>query len=170
MKIKNEKGFTLVELLAVIIILGVLLVIAVPAVSSYINDSRKNVYITTAKEYIKEAEKKVLSKEYKFYDKDTTYYIHIKNIPLENDGRSPYGEWLDAYVAVAYKGNSEWVYSWTSIDEQGFKVDLTDSNELDVDAIYKVNGSDMSLDNKVAIGERTKFVLIDKNGDMLNDY
>jgi prepilin-type N-terminal cleavage/methylation domain-containing protein len=167
---KNEKGFTLVELLAVIVILGILMVIAIPAVSNYINDSRKNVYISTAKEYVKEAEKKILSKEYKFYDKDTTYYIHINNLPLENDGRSPYGEWIDAYVAVAYNGNSEWVFSWTSLDEQGFKIDLTDRNELDADAIYKVNGKDMSLDNKVSIGTRNKFVLINKDGDMLSDY
>ena len=46
-KVKNsKKGFTLIELLAVIIILGVLLLIAVPTVSKYIEDSRKNAYIT----------------------------------------------------------------------------------------------------------------------------
>ena len=38
---KNKKGFTLVELLAVIVILGVLLLVAVPAVSTVITNSRK---------------------------------------------------------------------------------------------------------------------------------
>ena len=38
---KDKKGFTLVELLAVIVILGVLLLVAVPAVSTVITNSRK---------------------------------------------------------------------------------------------------------------------------------
>ena len=48
----NNKVFTLIELLAVIIILGILMIIAIPSVTMYINDSRKNAYIDTAKEMI----------------------------------------------------------------------------------------------------------------------
>lgn len=46
---KNKKGFTLVELLAVIVILGVLLMIAVPAISNVIEKSRKSSFINSVK-------------------------------------------------------------------------------------------------------------------------
>ncbi len=46
---KNRKAFTLIELLAVIIILGILMIIAVPAVTKFITDSRKETYVDTAK-------------------------------------------------------------------------------------------------------------------------
>ena len=37
---RNNKGFTLVELLAVIVILGLLMAIAIPSVTKYITQSR----------------------------------------------------------------------------------------------------------------------------------
>ena len=36
----NKKGFTLVELIAIIVILGVVLVIAIPTVSNIVENSR----------------------------------------------------------------------------------------------------------------------------------
>ena len=47
---KKKKGFTLIELLAVIIILGILMIIAIPSVTKYISDSRKEAYVDTAKQ------------------------------------------------------------------------------------------------------------------------
>ena len=42
----NRNGFTLVELLAVIVILAVLALVAMPNVTRLMNDSRKNAFIT----------------------------------------------------------------------------------------------------------------------------
>lgn len=42
---RNNKGFTLVELLAVIIILGLLMVIATPSITKYINNARVKTYL-----------------------------------------------------------------------------------------------------------------------------
>jgi len=53
---RNKRGFTLVELLATITILGVIMMIAVPTVSIYINKSKVDSFVYTAKQYEKSAE------------------------------------------------------------------------------------------------------------------
>ncbi|WP_431029591.1 type II secretion system protein [Lysinibacillus sp. LZ02] len=47
-RIKNEKGLTLVELLAVIVILGIIAAIAVPAIGNIINNSRDKAILSEA--------------------------------------------------------------------------------------------------------------------------
>ena len=47
----DRKGFTLIELLAVITILGILMLILIPSVSRIIENSRKNTFLSTAKNY-----------------------------------------------------------------------------------------------------------------------
>lgn len=54
----NKKGFTLVELLAVIVILAVIILIAVNAVLPQMNRARKNSFADEAMNYLKAAETK----------------------------------------------------------------------------------------------------------------
>ena len=140
---RRKNGFTLVEILAVIIILGILMIIAVPAVSRYINDSRKSTYILTAKEYIDMAKLKLSGFEYSFYDNDMAYFIPISEIPLEEEGNSPFGEWQEAYVIVTYTKGEGWKYYWTSVDTAGMKVDATLESNLNESSIYSDNDLDI---------------------------
>ena len=71
----KKKAFTLIELLAVIIILGILMIIAVPSVTKYINSSKKEAYIDSAKEIISGAKYFVNSGNVELNNKDVTYYI-----------------------------------------------------------------------------------------------
>lgn len=53
---KNTKGFTLVELLAVIVILAVLIVIAMPSVLKIMENARRSAFETEVKSYLKAAQ------------------------------------------------------------------------------------------------------------------
>jgi len=163
---KRIKGFTLIELLAVIIILGILLIIAIPSVTEYIVNSRKNVYISSIDGYVSGVSQKVNSLEYSFLDKDVTYYVHINNVPLEKGGESPFGEWLDAYVVVTYDGNG-YDYYWTSVDDGGNKIILKDVDDITVDDV--INDSYKEISRRRAVGNRNKIVIIDKDGNVIEE-
>ncbi|MGL5295812.1 MAG: pilus assembly FimT family protein [Culicoidibacterales bacterium] len=46
---KNQKGITLVELLAVMVIVGIIAAISIPAIGNLIENTRKDAYIATGK-------------------------------------------------------------------------------------------------------------------------
>lgn len=56
MKKYNKKGFTLVELLTIICIIGVIIGIAVPSVNKILKDGKKNIFINDAKTILKSTE------------------------------------------------------------------------------------------------------------------
>lgn len=53
--LKNEKGLTLIELLAVVVILGIIAAIAVPAIGKIIDDSREKAVVSDALQIINAA-------------------------------------------------------------------------------------------------------------------
>ena len=62
MKDKN-KGFTLVELLAVIVVLAIIMIIAVPSVLSSMDNARKNTFVIEARKILNSAMAKRQSNE-----------------------------------------------------------------------------------------------------------
>ena len=150
---KNNKGFTLVEILAVIIIIGILMIIAIPAVTKNISDSRATTFIDTANKFIDVAIADITALDYSVTNKDYTYYIPTKCLKTENNANeSPYGKFVKSYVVVTYnKDTGKNDYYFTAIDETGHGILLTARDNLTEDSI-KTDLID--IDNKIGVGDR----------------
>ena len=132
----KKKGFTLVELLAVIAILAILVIIALPNVLKMFNDSKKNSFLTEAKTLYSEVSKKYISENMK--GNKLTYISSEDDTKLEMTGRDlQYCVLLntDGSVKSMKVSNGEWIAELPS----GKKItdlknaDLKDGNLNDYD-------------------------------------
>ena len=137
----KKKGFTLVELLAVIAILAILVIIALPNVLKMFNDAKKNSFLTEAKTIYSEVSKKYISESMK--ENKLTYISSEDDTKLEMTGRDlQYCVLLntDGSVKSMKVSNGEWIAELPS----GKKItDLNSSDLKDVPSGYKFecNGS-----------------------------
>ena len=124
MKRLNNKGFTMIELLAVITIMSVLTMVAVGSFSRIILNSKRTAYADTALSYIRSAKIKIANKEIKkTFDEDTTYYIDVRF--LEESGviaPSPFGEWIEAYVIYTIDSEGKPEYYFISLRSEERRV------------------------------------------------
>ena len=109
-KLKNNKGFTLVELLAVIVVLAIVMGLAVVGITSVLDSTRKSAFAADAKSFIQGARTLVTSDQANAMLGMTTLYspkctgsvgaqdityIPLSAIPLDNRTssgvKSPYG-------------------------------------------------------------------------------
>ena len=166
MKKLNNKGFTMIELLAVVAIMSVLVLIAYPALSRIILDSKKAAYADTALSYIRSAKMKIASKEIKkTFDADTTYYIDVRF--LEESGviaPSPFGDWVEAYVIYTIDNKGIPTYYFLSLDEEGWMIKRKKEDEINKtvvvqDPVYE----SVDIEN---IESRGTIMLVDETGDM----
>lgn len=119
--VKNQKGLTLVELLAVIVILGIIAAIAVPAIGNIIENSRKDAHVANAESLYNAARLAVVAEnisvgadEWTFYavepDTDTDTAKNSERINLIGDGyldetpQDPQGDGAYDTAQVTYDG------------------------------------------------------------------
>ena len=93
----NKKGFTLVELLAVIVILSIILVIAVPSVNRYIKQSKEKAYKVQISELLDAVESYAnMNNEILPENDDEVIKITLGQLKIEgivkNDTKNPYND------------------------------------------------------------------------------
>lgn len=79
--LKNQKGMTLVELLAVMVIVGIIAAISIPAIGNLMENSRKDAHISNAQNLHEAARLWVTSNESyltEIYTKDNDAKVEIK--------------------------------------------------------------------------------------------
>lgn len=130
---KNKKGFTLVELLAVIVILGVLLMIAVPAVQNVIKKTKNNATQKQAELFIDAAKKMAIIDEatsdmviYKLSDLDSSVDANRFTgmvVALKENGSYKYYIYLNDSVNKKTIGNNDNdIFEFASEDKINEKV------------------------------------------------
>ena len=127
---KNNKGFTLVELLAVIAILAILVIIALPNVLKMFNDAKKNSFLTEAKTVYSEAGKKYISDNITSPSNNEHIYCKSKTDslnPLSLSGRG-----INYYIKTDSNGNVNTVVVWDDtryLAKKDSKIDVTSLTE-----------------------------------------
>lgn len=108
---KNNKGFTLVELLAALVILGILSVLAMPTVINMLSSSRDKLYVTDAKKLISQAEYKFRVASSEIDKPDDGECLILSMVYLDNsdfDSAPNNGEYVReaSYVVVKNDGGN----------------------------------------------------------------
>ena len=122
MKKVGSRGFSLIELLAVVVILGVLSAVGIGAYSRIVTKSKLEAYLDVVKLQAKEASKLVNAGDYYADDDNTVYYFDYKIFDDDKSMQSPFGKWINAYVAVVFDGD-KYYYYWIGVDDAGWRID-----------------------------------------------
>ena len=184
-----KKGFTLIELLAVIVILGVLIGIAVPQVTQYMNNSKKNAFVSSGKFFVESVRNDATSGFYPLpiANNDVTIVtLDAASLEKSQEKSAFGGKYLynKSYVAIVNVGTGvdpEYQYYFAAQDSKNYAIPLTLENQISTDRIIAKAKNKMEVTIQSLCGTRDGFVKsyntisgldhvqpVDENGNKIN--
>lgn len=139
----NRKGFTLVELLGVVVILSIIMMIAIPNITSVLKRSERDSYIADAKKFVSQVEYELRKGNINKPSSTELVKITLGYLSTNEVKRNPDGveyHLTNSYVVVARKnGYLTYYVNLVTVDDEGVVsgIRLVDNNELDKDDRYK---------------------------------
>ena len=148
---KDKKGFTLIELIAVVVILSILAIIATPNIVNMIDRGKKEQYVADAKDFIAKATYMYKQKDQERYQGkfDNNNTIKLGDIEGINDSdlTDPYGYQYDKEKStISFKEPSSTdtgvvqerkvtITLESHKDDKCYIIDKTDKNNLDKSSV-----------------------------------
>ena len=136
----NRRGFTLVELLGVIVILSIVMLIAIPNISAILERSKNDQYISDAKKLISITEYEIRKGN---INKPATGEIikvsldYLSTGDIENDPEGNLYDINKSYVIIVrYEGYLKYYVNLVSVNAKG--ISLVDGEDLSKDGRYKL--------------------------------
>ena len=159
----NNNGFTLVELLAVIVILAIIMIIAIPAVLETMTSARRKSFSEYAMKVSTGAEKQYLEDQLTSNPGTCVLYDIKKDLGFSSTGN------YEGYVIVKMTNNDPKIY--VTLKDNDYMIYGVDGNKLETVEIKNyVDGDYLSDINLLSVAKCEVYSVVKENSTTIEKY